>query len=126
MPSILTSEFLTVIGFERAADPSGGSLWFDFGNFKLTATECVNQHLAEVWSFFGIYRTPRTLAHIDFELPLTLDSTELGLAFMAFGMGRGIDAETMPDWYRQGLTLKHHLPWEKEQMAYRQQQAAFQ
>jgi len=65
------------------------------------------------------------LAQIVLELPLPLDTVEQGLALMAFGMGRRMDAGTMPDWCRQGLALKHLLPWVQERAAYEQKPAAY-
>ncbi|MFZ4462511.1 MAG: hypothetical protein ACOYN5_01590 [Bacteroidales bacterium] len=99
--------------------PNGNGLQFDFGNGNLMAIEGINGYFQEGYSFFGYFISEWSAGEFDFFIPLQVESYEQGLAFIAYYL-RNADLKNKPDWLKEGLDLGEHLPWEKENKAYKE------
>lgn len=95
--------------------------YFDFGDFRLEATEVMGKYFRPVFMFTGLHATPRTIGSICFEMPLMVESFEQGAAWIADALSRRRYAPApFPDWYAIGLENRSLLPWERERAAYGQ------
>lgn len=121
MSKVSLYNVLKEIGFREISD---SKFEYDFGNFKLNTCEGVNKHLADIFYFSGINRTPQTITLIEFDLPIRVDSVEQGVAFLSYYLGKDFEARKVPAWYHQGKLWKYLLPWEKERTAYNQKPSA--
>jgi hypothetical protein len=108
------------IGF----DSNGDEFHFKFTNGKVKAIKGFNRIFQEGFHFLGYYFTERKAGEIDYFLPFHVESFEQGLAFIAYPL-RNADLKNKPDWLIEGLTLKEHLPWEKEMKAYNENPVAY-
>lgn len=125
MGNLSTHEFLLSVGFVRdpsAGSPTSRSLCYDFGNFTLHVIYGVNRHFMEVALLHGVIITPRTITHVECEMPLELESWEQGLAFLAWSLdnnspGSFVPAKYVP-WLAEARRYIHLLPWEQEAAAY--------
>jgi hypothetical protein len=99
--------------------PNRNGLEFDFGNGILVAIEGVNGYFQEGYSFYGYFISKMTAGEFDFFLPILVESYEQGLAFIAYYI-QYADFLNKPDWLTEGLALKEHLPWEKENKAFKE------
>ena len=59
-------------------------LSFDFGTFKLQASWQMNRWFVPIVLLSGIYSTSRTIAMIEQQLPLEIESVDQGKAFIAW------------------------------------------
>jgi len=92
-------------------------LSFDFGNFKLEASENVNRWLRRVIILGGVMATNRTIAVVHFEMPLEVESFEQGVAFVTHCLdshASGNFESSLPvEWLKNGRQYRHLLPWYK-------------
>lgn len=110
---ISTRRLLLQSGFT----PVGDGFVFDLGNCTLEICQSFNQYFEKGFMVLGYTRSTRTIGYIDFFLPSQFDSYELGLAVIAYNL-RSYEFEIKPDWLIDGLALRDHLPWVKEQNAF--------
>ncbi len=124
--SILTYDVLKSLGFKDdksiISDPPGG-LSFDFGNFKLSAVFGINRWIQEAVLLCGVMSTSRSIAYINTEMPLEVDSREQGLAWITWCLDKHADGGVFEpiqplDWLIEGRQYFHILPWERERTAY--------
>lgn len=94
------------------------ALKYNFGNFELSAGVLTNQYLRREVCFQGYYRDLRTLAETTFEMPERVESREQVLAWIVYGLGRGVPLAITPAWIEEGRRLQHELPWAKHMAAY--------
>lgn len=107
------------LGFERDWTVRGGELpgfLMRFGPHIIEAMECRNRWLQPVFTLGGVINTGRTLALIESEMGLEIDSREEGLALLGFILGRAVPQDLKPEWLTEGERLKRHLPWERERV----------
>lgn len=119
--TISVEEPLVELGFDRdPAEQNFGSASFHrtFGNLTLRATECLNRWYRPVWLFDGIASDSRTIAQIEFEMPLAVESREQGIAWIAEHLSTNTPLQQAPDWLQQGLAWRDELPWRKVQFAH--------
>src|SRR4051812_10299971 len=90
---------------------------FDFGNGKLKAIPGLTRQFYDGFTFLGYFISARKAGEIEFSLPLKVESYEQGIAFIAYYL-RNADLKIVPQWLKEGLVLKHLLPWERERKAY--------
>lgn len=124
--SIATWDALLRLGFLQTDDFSGSpSLVFDLGNFKLKATRMTNLYLKDVVSFNGLVSTARTIASIEFDMPLQVDSKEQCAAWIAWHLNKNLPLRekliqnSKADLLVIGLQNQETLPWLQESEAYR-------
>jgi len=94
-------------------------LEYDFGNFQLTASRVINCRFANVVMFSGVMTTARSIAEVNFEMELRVDSEELCAAHIAWNLdqvanGRLFQPLRETPWLHEGRNHRHLLPWEKE------------
>lgn len=120
--TIATWDLLQEFGFqlhsEEMFDVNPG-LEFDFGNFKLVAFRLINMTFREVVSFSGVLATPRTVAQVDFEMPLRVASREQCGAWRAWHLDQAANGNVFTrdrpaEWLAEGKKHQHLLPWERE------------
>lgn len=120
--SVSTSLVLERLGFERddsvISDASPGYS-YDFGNLMLEASRlCSRRTFEPVYVLGGVYSDGRTIALIDSEMPLEVESFEQGVAWVAFVIDRKFRLARPPLWLEQGRVWRDHLPWVRRQAAY--------
>lgn len=122
-----TWEALLELGF--MPDPKVRSeqvvgLSYDFGGFQVEVGRMMNLQMREVLNFSGIVSTARSLASIEFEMPLQVESLEQCAAWVTWHLQQHLP---VPDSHLAGhqfrlisLGLQHQatLPWIRRQAAY--------
>jgi hypothetical protein len=108
-----TIAILKEIGFtERDA-----TLIWDFGNGDLSAVEAVHVRSGHAIYLNGSVATHRTIALIDTAMPLSVESFEHGLAWLAYACRKCAPARPAA-WLDQGRKLQDLLPWVKRRSEY--------
>jgi len=98
-------------------------LSFDFGTFKLDASWQLNRWFVPVVLLSGNYATSRTIAMIEQQLPLKVESAAQGKAFVAWSL-RDIVREPYglkitPAWLTEGRDHFDLLPWNRQLTDYK-------
>jgi hypothetical protein len=121
LPNVATEDVLRVLGFEVDSNVlSDGmpGLSFDFGNFKLEASENVNLWFQSVIVLGGVMATDRTTAVVHFEMPLELESFEQGMALVTHCLDShacgNFKGSSPVEWLNEGRRHRHLLPWYKQ------------
>lgn len=124
---VATWDALQTLGFEpdpKVYSEQQAGLSCDFGSFQLTAGRMMNLEMRETWQFSGVVATPRTVAMIDFEMPLQVESVEQCAAWIAWHLQRDLPSnEKLVARAKQSLVilgLQHQamLPWVRRQAEY--------
>ena len=119
--SVTVRSVLVDLGFATDDVQSGsgqGSLSFDFGNLILTASKGTNRWLRDVWLFAGVANDGVSLALIEFEMPLNVESVEQGTAWIAEHVNGKVRLRSAPQWLQDGHGWRHQLPWRNELTRY--------
>lgn len=108
----------TRLGFE-SCETAGrrSSHSFDFGNLQLSAVEGMSRQFEIVYVCSGVLQSDRAIEDVRFQIPLILDSYELGIALMAYYL-RNITLTNEPDWLFEGQGFSALLPWKQHRMDY--------
>lgn len=122
---VATWDALHDIGFLPVDDNWGcPSISYDFGSFKLQATLTMGRYFQEVVSFSGVYRTPRRIGSIEFDMPLRVESREQCAAWIAWHLNENLPRreqiipESRSDLLVFGLKHEATLPWRRQMAAY--------
>lgn len=122
---VSTWELLKELGFHAGTNPNSvpdRELEIDFGNLTLSASLSMSRYFQPVVQLTGIIATRRTLAKIDDQLPLELESRELGIAILVWCLDQAGDGEFVPlkpfQFIAEGRLNRGLLPWERERAAY--------
>ena len=92
---------------------------YDFGNLVLHAAEVMGRrYLKPVFLMGGVTRDARSIGLIDFEMPLTIDSLEQGVALIAHAVGRDFQPLVPTPWLSDGRKWQDHLPWSRDRARY--------
>jgi hypothetical protein len=95
------------------------SMSYDFSGFRLQATRLMNLQMRNMVSFSGVYRTPRTIGSIEFDMPLRIESMEQCAAWIAWHLNRNLPrrepiiSESRSELLVFGLKHQETLPWER-------------
>jgi hypothetical protein len=124
-PRASTWDLLRVLGFVEdrtvVSDVMPG-LSFNFGNFKLSASACVNLRVRQVVLLTGVIATRREVCEVQCELPREVESAEQGMAWLVWcldnAVGGRFEPAVTPGWLAEGRRHFHLLPWECESAAY--------
>jgi hypothetical protein len=116
--TIATEDVLGRLGFLREDADEDADYVFDCGNLRLKAVECIGKAFRPVFFCTGIYRTHRTIDQITIELPLRLDSFELGAALIAHRLGKSFTPSAPIPWLEDARANRHLLPWVREREVY--------
>lgn len=118
---IPTQDVLLALGFKKDSSVlSDGDvgLSFDFGNFKLEASQNVNRYFQTVMILGGVMTTARSVTAVHFEIPLEVESFEQGVALVTHCLDRhagGTFVGTFPvAWLNEGRKRRDRLPWYKK------------
>jgi hypothetical protein len=118
--ALATMEVLIRLGFQvdsNVLSDGAPGLSFDFGNFKLEASQGVNRWFRDVITLGGVMTTDRTTAIVHFEMPTEVESFEQGLAFVTHCLdsraGGTFEPLSTVDWLSAGRRYRHLLPWSK-------------
>ena len=114
-------DLLTNIGFREDWDAITDELpgySFDFGNFVLRGVAGMTRHFEPTFYFDGIWQTERALQAVAFEMPLTVQSREQGIAWLAKGIPQELVPLLASTWLEEGRALRGHLPWEQSARRY--------
>jgi hypothetical protein len=123
---IETWDLLKELGFQ----PDDGiysdihpGLRYDFGVLKLDASAGLNRWLRAVVMFGGVLKERRSITMIEGEMPLQVDSRELGIAWITYVLDqrahhRRFEPPNAPAWLDEGRRYKYLLPWERETAEY--------
>lgn len=103
------------LGFEEdwdALTDQPPAYLFDFGNLLLRAAQCTSSRtFRPVFLIGGVKRGLRSVGQIEFEMPLTVDSFEQGVALVAYAVGKDFDPLVPTPWLSDGRRWQDHLPW---------------
>lgn len=125
--SIATWSALQTFGFQPddSVFPNDGTaISIELGGFKLSAARMSSFMLVDVVAFTGLYRAPRTMASIEFEMPLTVTSFEQAAAWIAWHLQEQLPSRGTAFSLKQAafvlLGLKHldTLPWVQRAASY--------
>ncbi len=106
-----TVDVLQKLGFEPQLEGWPDTWVFDFGSFKLKASQGINRYFRESFFLAGNYRTSRIMGSIEFEMPLDVDSFEQGVAWIAHGIGNVGSLTDHVPWVSKGREWEDSLPW---------------
>lgn len=118
---------LESFGFQpdKSVFPNDGSaMSIDLGDFKLSAARMPNLMLVDVVAFTGLYRSPRTIASIEFDMPTAVASVEQAAAWIAWHLQHQLPSRETAFSLKQAafvlLGLKHldTLPWVQRAASY--------
>jgi hypothetical protein len=100
--------------------PPGG-LTKNFGNFTLSAIQCISLHFQQIVQLSGVMTTRRSVAQVECELPVVLESREQGIAWVTWCLDSHAHGQFQPTiptpWLAEGRLNRHLLPWERERAA---------
>jgi len=119
--SMPTRALLTTVGFvERwgAMTDQDPAYEYDFGNLQLVAAQVANRFFVPAFLLHGVLRSERSSVDIQFEMPLEIESYEQGVAWLWFGLSKGVGLLHTPEWLQRGRELQECLPWVRRQKAY--------
>ena len=107
---------LLLLGFERRAPEFGmASVGYRFPFLDLTASQGVNKYLYEAVLLGGVLNTGRTLAMIESELPVDLETEEAAAAWVSYALNsHRNDLGPLPDWMMKGERNWDQLPWVRQ------------
>jgi hypothetical protein len=118
-------DLLPALGFvedETVISDQMPGLSFDFGNFKLSASRCLNRRFVPVVLLSGVMATKRSIGEVESELPLRFESVKQGMAWLAWCLdnaaGTRFAPASAPVWLAEGRRHRHLLGWERERAAY--------
>ncbi len=124
---VATMDALRCLGFESDTDvysEGGTGLSFDFGNFKLSAGLMMSIQMQEVVCFSGVVSTSRTIASIEFEMPVRVESHDQCSAWIAWYLNAQMPHREKvilldrSDFLNYGMQHFSLLPWERSKAAY--------
>jgi len=124
--TISTWDGLMELGFlpdEEVISDIKPGLSFDFGNFKVSASSCMNMRFREVVLFTGALITPRTIAEVQFEMPRYIQSPKQCAAWIVWHLdkaagGDGFVPAIDVDWLSEGRSNTSLLPWVEDKAEY--------
>ena len=103
------------LGFEEdweAITDQPPAYFYDFGNLLLCAVQCTSSRsFKPVFLIGGVKRGPRSVGQIEFEMPLTIESFEQGVALIVHAVGKDFDPLVPTHWLSDGRKWQNHLPW---------------
>jgi hypothetical protein len=123
---ISTWDVLKTFGFlpddEVISDVRPG-LSFDFGNFKLAASCCINMRFVEIVLFTGVMTTSRRISDVQFEMSRRVQSAEQCAAMIAWCLdkqaGNPLFIPARPvEWLAEGRKNRRLLPWNREKVKF--------
>jgi hypothetical protein len=125
-PSISTMDLLRYLGFQSDSEvlsDTGPGLSFDFGNFKLTASQCLNLCCVEVVLCLGVMSTPRTLGLVHFEMPTKMNSLKQCAAWIVWHLDQHNNRSLFRPgqdvgWIGDGRVDRRLLPWIRSMAEY--------
>ncbi|RST88326.1 hypothetical protein EJC49_01100 [Aquibium carbonis] len=113
MTGSATRDILQLLGFEEdwnaMADERPGYT-IDLGNIHVEASQVVGRSLRPVFLFTGTARDHRLRKMVEFELPLSCESIEQGVALIVRGIGEAVEPEKPTPWYALGRKWRDRLP----------------
>jgi len=114
-----TWETLLEIGFAEVP----GGLIYDLGDLELKAIIGPNRAFQDVVWFSGVMASSRKISHIEFQLPLFVESRDQCLGWLTWELDKyGDSGELLPlrdaEWLHQGRKYRHLLPHERSRIAY--------
>ena len=124
--AISTWGMLMELGFlpdEEVISDIKPGLSFNFGNFKLSASSCINMRFAEIVLFTGALVTPRTIAEVQFEMSRCVQSSQQCAAWIVWHLdkaagGDGFVPAVDVDWLVEGRNNQSLLPWVNDKVEY--------
>ena len=118
--TVSTDYVLRALGFQEdpdvLSDRSVG-LSFDFGTFRLEASQGLNRWFRPVIILGGVMATSRTNTLVHFEMPIQVESFEQGIAFVTHALDSHAGGSFQPSspvgWLDDGRRFSHLLPWKR-------------
>jgi hypothetical protein len=93
--------------------------FYDFGNLLLSAAQfTISRSFRPAFLIGGVVRDARSLRQIDFEIPLSVDSLEQGVALIAHAVGKDFEPLLPSPWLSDGRQWQDHLPWLRDRAKY--------
>ncbi|RYG89019.1 MAG: hypothetical protein EON58_19550 [Alphaproteobacteria bacterium] len=89
------------------------------GGLELAACEVMNTRFEPIFLIAGVFANPRSVASIQFEMPLQVESLDQAKAWVAYGCHLKL-SDCSLSWLEEGRALKSLLPWEREQVLYQE------
>lgn len=87
---------------------------YDFGNLILSAVQVAgHRSFRPVFLIGGVIRETRSLKSVNFELPLSVDSFEQGVALIAHAIGPEFQPHVPAPWLSEGRRWHDQLPWKR-------------
>ena len=86
---------------------------FASGQLELRANQVMSRYFKPIFLVTGSFRDSRSVASIQFEMPLQVESLDQAKAWIAHGAHVQLPDSAVP-WLVEGSALKHLLPWERE------------
>ena len=80
------------------------------GAHALQGGQFMSRWLKPTYRISGVIKTERTIALVDSEMPVEIESEDEGLAWLAEILRVAIPHELKPDWLLKGESLRHLLP----------------
>lgn len=117
--AIETEKVLEAIGFKLQGSSWSYSLATDNLELELKASRGFNRLFADVFGIDGNFKSNRTIGSVHIDMPLTCESLEQGMAFLAYGLRSYRLALFQEDigWFKQGHACHDLLPFIREAKA---------
>ncbi|MBC2734811.1 MAG: hypothetical protein HF981_10690 [Desulfobacteraceae bacterium] len=115
-----TRELFEILGFEQiwgTMTDQEPAYRYKSDSLELTATQVTNMSFYPVFLLAGVFHDGRTLAEINYQMPLEVESFKQGAAFVAYAL-RHYQFKSPPAWLSNGLQWADLLPWERIRREY--------
>jgi hypothetical protein len=118
-----TRSLFETLGFQKNWEAIADELpayAYDFGNLYLEAAQVMSmrRYLVPVFLVGGVIQDARSIARVEFEMPLEIESFEQGVAWISYGIGADFQPRIPTPWLDAGPTWENHLPWVRDLRAY--------
>ncbi|CAG1012120.1 hypothetical protein BURK2_04443 [Burkholderiales bacterium] len=111
-----TLGFAPIFGTATDLEPAYA---FKGGGVEVSVTQVTGKFLRPEFLIGGTAFNGRSLKYIEQSMPLALESRDQVVAWLAFAVGLHFRTVSPIEWFEEGRSLQHVLPWERRRLELR-------